>query len=131
MCCIWQCALLPAISPRVIRSTPIARTVIAEIVVPQRATFLVTALEPSPTAISAALVPIPKASMVRAPPTAVAAPIALINARVDADETRPVVDIFILKRRKVIRRQRMRSQPFSVLLIEQFKQDLDQIVGEA
>ena len=56
------------------------RTVIAEIVVPQRAIFVSLPTDPSPTAINAALVPSPNASMVNAPPAADAAPMAFISA---------------------------------------------------
>ena len=57
-----------------------AITVMAETVAPQRVSLRVAAEEPSPITTSATLVPKPKASRVSAPPSAVASPIAFINA---------------------------------------------------
>ena len=67
-------------APRAIRRAPITRTVTAEMVVPQRASFRVAADDPSPTTTRATLVPMPNASSVNAPPRGVAAPSAFISA---------------------------------------------------
>ena len=58
---------IPGMTPRTIKNMPIAVTLIAARVVPQRLNFPRTAEEKTPTASNAPAVPSPKAAMVAAP----------------------------------------------------------------
>ena len=80
MCIMWWCMMGPANAPLPIKTSPMINTVIADTVVPQRASLMVAAEDPRPTTIRAALVPSAKANMVSAPSTGDAEPTALISA---------------------------------------------------